>query len=175
MDPLSKKAVKYQKKPRVFEKFSSTEKELFREANGITKRNKSQKENHEKKVQEMLEKENFPKSYMPINTTILKNYEKFYDKSLPDCEELDSNDMCRIFNKYDRTNTGIINKSEIQFLFFDIKNTLTKSIDINEKKFIDNMLDFYSKAKETCTIIDVKKCFSKILYDNRSNSVKCLK
>src|SRR5690606_19835614 len=94
-----------------------------------------------------------------------------YDKSLPDCQELDSNEMMRIFNKYDRANIGLINKSEIQFLFFDIKNNLMKTMDINEKKFIDNMLDFYAKANETCTVTDIKKCFSRILYDTRSNSV----
>lgn len=120
----------------------------------------------------MNEKEKFLKDYFPINKNITKNYEKYYNKSLPNCALLDTNEIRRIFTHYDKTKMGLIRKSDLQFLFYDIKNELSKAnFEINEKKFIDNMLDFYSKASETCSIEDVKISFNKICYDNSSNAI----
>jgi hypothetical protein len=119
----------------------------------------------------MAKSEQFPRKYIPNNATIIKNFEKYYDKLQPDCPELDTNEIRRIFNKYDKCNLGLINKNQIQFLFFDIKNILERNQNISEKKFIDNMLDFYSKTGDSTSVSDIKKCFSKILSDNKSNNV----
>jgi hypothetical protein len=99
----------------------------------------------------------------------------YYDKSVPDCVELDNNEIRRVFSTYDKTNIGLIKRNEVQFLFLDIKNILSKTMIINEKKFLDQMLDFYSKAKETCTLSDVKKCFNKILHDYKSDTLNKIK
>jgi hypothetical protein len=124
----------------------------------------------EKKLSELLEKEKFPRNFIPKNNVMEKLDSVYYDKSLPDCVELDNNEIRRVFSTYDKTNLGLIKRNEIQFLFFDVKNILSKTSVINEKKFLDLMLDFYSKAKETCSLSDVKKCFNKILHDFKSDT-----
>lgn len=160
---------------KVYEKFSDTENDLFREAERILLRNKKNEEIKQKKITELLDKEKYPKGYIPKNEVIEKLDSVYYDKSVPDCVELDNNEIRRVFSTYDKTNIGLIKKNEIQFLFLDLKNILSKTLIINEKKFLDQMLDFYSKAKETCTLSDVKKCFNIILHDYKSDTLKKIK
>ena len=164
--------MKYVKRLKVYENFSITEKELFREAERILKREKKKEENNKKRQLELIDKEKFPKSYIPKNNIIERLESANYDKNIPDCLELETNDIRRIFNTYDKTNIGLIKKNEIQFVFLDIKNVLSKTITINEKKFLDLMLDFYAKSKETCSISEIKKCFGNILHNHHSESVK---
>jgi hypothetical protein len=170
LDPLSKKVVKREKKLKIYEKYSVTEKELFKEADRIIKKRNKKEELMEKKKQELLEKEKYPKNYIPKNNVIEELDSHYYDKTVSDCVELDNNEIRRIFNTYDKSSIGLVKKNEIQYIFLDIKNVLSKSIVINEKKFIDLMLDFYAKSKETCTVSDIKKCFNNILHDSKSNT-----
>jgi hypothetical protein len=172
LDPLSKKHVKREKKLKVYEKFSQTEKELFLEAKHIHKRRKSFEEKIKMKQEELINQEKYPKTFIPNNSIILQNYEKYYDKSLPDCFELDNDEIRRIFNSYDPSNLGMIKKNDIKHLFFEIKNSLIRSkIQVNEKKFINNMLIFYSNSADTCKISEIKKCFSKIIYNIHTNFI----
>jgi hypothetical protein len=169
-DPLSKKPGARVKKLKVYEKYSVTEKLLFKEAENIILSRKRDEENKEKQVMELQDREKFPKNFIPKNEVINKIDAQYYDTSQPDCSELDTNEIRRVFGTYDRANLGIIKKNEIQYLFNDIKNILSRSLFINEKKFISLMLDFYARSGELCSISEVKKCFSKILHDYNSNS-----
>lgn len=109
---------------------------------------------------------------MPFNKTIMNNFDKYYDKTLADCIQLENNNVRRIFNKYDPKNSGYIKKSDIQFVFMELKNYLIENNnEVNEKRLINLMLDFYAKANETCTVNEIKKCFANILSDNKTNVV----
>lgn len=124
-----------------------------------------------KKNEEILENEKIPKNYIPINTTIQRLHDKYYDKRISSCPELDNYEVRKLFGKYDKANIGAIQKNHLKFLFNDIKNLLAKTLHINEKKFIDNFINFYFKSKESVSIEDVKKCFGVILHEHRSNIV----
>ena len=171
MDPLSKKETKGNFRNKVDENISIIEKEMFKEGEKILRNKKLKEAEKLKKQEEILEKEKVPTNYIPINITIKKLHERYYDKSIPTCPELDNNEVKLIFSKYDKSSMGIIQKSHIQFVFYDIKHFLSKINYINEKKFVDNFLDFYTKSKETCTIEEIKKCFGVILHEHRSNIV----
>jgi len=171
LDPLSKKDTKGNLRNKDHEYISIIEKEMFEEAEKILKNKKLIEAEKLKKQEEILEKERIPLNYIPINITIKKLQERYYDKSIPTCSELDNKEVNLIFSKYDKSNMEMIQKSHIQFIFYDIKHFLSKNYYINEKKFVDNFLDFYTKSKETCTIEEIKKCFSVILHEHRSNIV----
>ena len=64
-DPLSKKKVKRVKRPKVYENFSQTEKELFLQAKHILKRDQRLEEEKEKINQEVIEREKYPDGYIP--------------------------------------------------------------------------------------------------------------
>ncbi len=96
---------------KVYEKFSDTENDLFREAERILLRNKKNEEIKQKKITELLDKENYPKGYIPKNEIIEKLDSVYYDKSVPDCIELDNNEIRRVFSTYDKTNIGLIKKN----------------------------------------------------------------
>lgn len=103
----------------------------------------------------------------------MNNIEKYYDKIQPEATELNNNEIRRLFNRYDEKGLGYIGKSDIQYLFLDVKNQLQKSdIKINEKVFINKMLTFYTNSKEICTIDSVKKCLSEIIHNDRDTLLK---
>ena len=90
------------------------------------------------------------------------NFEKYYDKKQVLCPELEDNETDRLFNKYDRANTGKIKKEDIQMLFFDIKDLLqNRGVEFNENKLINHMLNFYAQSGELVTKDDIKKCYGK--------------
>ena len=134
-DPLSKKKIKRVKRPKVYENFSQTEKELFLQAKHILKREQKLEEEKEKINQEVIEREKYPDGYIPYNNIMSANMEKYYNKNIAACPELDDNEMNRLFNKYDKNNTGKFRKQDIQMLFFDIKDLLEKrKIEFNNEK-----------------------------------------
>ena len=95
---------------------------------------------------------------------------KYYNTKQFVCNELEGNDVNRLFHRYDSTNTGIFRKDDIQMIFFDIKDLLQqKGIEINENKLINFMLDFYSQAEEFVTKNDIKNCYNKILHQYKAN------
>jgi hypothetical protein len=173
MDPLSKRPVKKVHKLKVYETFSNTEKFLFNEAKFIIQRDLAEAEHKLKLEKELLDKEKVPKGYLPLNKTFNKNMERFIDKSLPDCIELDNNHILRLLSYYDGGNKGYISKNRMSDLFNDIKNELVKQgIRINEAKFTNEFLNFYVTAEEQCSIQSIKKCFNNILHNNWSEMVK---
>ena len=96
---------------------------------------------HKQKVQnELIEREKYPSNYIPYNKIMDENMSKYYNTKASLCTELDGNEMNRLFNRYDSTNTGIFRKDDIQMIFFDIKDLLQKKgVDINENKLINVM------------------------------------
>ena len=172
-DPLSKQPVKKQKRLKVYENFSQVEKNLFNEANQILNKRK-QNEKHKQKVQnELIEREKYPTNYIPYNKIMDENMSKYYNTKVSLCTELDGNEMNRLFNRYDSTNTGIFRKDDIQMLFFDIKDLLQKKgVEINENKLINFMLEFYSQADDFVTKNDIKNCYNKILHQYKANMLK---
>ena len=172
-DPLSKKKIKRVKRPKVYENFSQTEKELFLQAKHILKREQKLEEEKEKINQEVIEREKYPDGYIPYNNIMSANMEKYYNKNIAACPELDDNEMNRLFNKYDKNNTGKFRKQDIQMLFFDIKDLLEKrKIEFNENKLINHMLNFYAKADEFVTKDDIKQCYGVILHQYKANMLK---
>lgn len=172
-DPLSKKKVVRVKRPKVYENFSITEKELFLQAKHIIKRDKRLEEEKEKINQEVIEREQYPDGYIPYNNIMSSNMERYYNKNIAACPELDDNEMNRLFNKYDRNNTGKFKKDDIQMLFFDIKDLLEKrKVEFNENKLINQMLIFYAKAGDYVTKDDIKQCYGIILHQYKANMLK---
>ena len=102
-----------------------------------------------------------------------KNMEKYYDKKVVACPELEDNEMNRLFSKYDTTGTGMIKKDDIQLIFFDIKDILEKrKVEFNENKLINHMLQFYASSANLVSKDDIKKCYGKILHEFKSNMLK---
>ena len=161
------------KKLKVYENYSTTEKELFQEARRIIQRDIMLKKEEERIQIEVIEREKYPDGYIPYNNIMSGNMEKYYDHKIAECPELDDNEMDRLFNKYDKDNTGKFKKQDIQLLFFDIKDLLEKrKVEFNENKLINHMLDFYANAGEFITKDDIKKCYGKILHQYKSNMLK---
>lgn len=103
----------------------------------------------------------------------MKNFEKYYDKISPEALELNNNDIRRVFGKYDSQGLGYINKSDIQYIFLDIKNILEKANKkLNERIFVNKMLTFYTQSDEICTIENIKKCLSEIINSDKSANIK---
>jgi hypothetical protein len=172
-DPLSKKKVKRPKRLKVYEKFSTIEKELFDEVDNIIKKRELDEEENKKIQQELIEKEKYPKGYIPYNNIMAGNFEKYYNKNIVTCPELEDNEMDRLFNKYDNNNTGKFKKSDIQLIFFDVKDLLSKrKIEFNENKLINEMLNFYASSGDFVTKDDIKKCYGKILHGFKANIIK---
>ena len=69
---------------------------------------------------ELIEREKYPANYIPYNKIMDENMSKYYNTKASLCTELDGNEMSRLFNRYDSTNTGIFRKDDIQMIFFDI-------------------------------------------------------
>ena len=110
---------------------------------------------------------------MPLNNNVLSNIEKNYDKIPPEANELNNNEIRRLFNRYDEKGLGFINKEDIQYLFLDVKNQLMKSeVRLNEKIFINKMLTFYTNSKEVCSIDSIKKCLSEIIHSDKDMTSK---
>jgi hypothetical protein len=176
MDPLSKKIIKREKKLKVYETFSTVERYLFQDAKGIIKRDI---ENEEKKIKwdrEIFEKDRVPRNFLPLNKTFSKNVEKYIDTNLPDCVELDNNEVRRLIGYYDISKKGYVNKTNISNLFNDIKNLLLKQgILINEFKYNNELLNFYVTVEENCPIQSIKRCFNNILHNNWSEKVSLTK
>jgi hypothetical protein len=173
IDPLSKPPVKRVKRVKVYENFSSIEKSLFNEANQIMNKRKKDEEHKQKVQKELIEREKYPENYIPYNKIMDGNMKKYYNTKVSLCTELDGNEMNRLFNRYDSTNTGIFRKDDIQMIFFDIKDLLLhKGVDINENKLINFMLDFYSQADDFVTKDDIKNCYNKILHQYKANMLK---
>jgi hypothetical protein len=173
IDPLSKPPVKRAKRIKVYENFSSIEKSLFNEANQILNKRKKNEEHKQKVQKELIEREKYPENYIPYNKIMDENMKKYYNTKVSLCTELDGNEMNRLFNRYDSTNTGIFRKDDIQMIFFDIKDLLLhKGVDINENKLINFMLDFYSQADDFVTKDDIKNCYNKILHQYKANMLK---
>lgn len=108
-----------------------------------------------------------PKS-IPLNNKVLSNIEKYYDKILPEAQELNNNEIRRLFNRYDEKGLGFIDKEDIQYLFLDVKNQLMKKdIRLNEKVFINKMLSFWTNSSGVCSIDSVKKCLSEIIQSDK--------
>ena len=169
----SKSKAKKQKRLKVYETYSTTERELFQEARQIIQRDILMKQQEEKIRIEVIEREKYPDGYIPYNNIMGKNMEKYYDHKVAPCPELDDNEMDRLFNKYDKGNNGKFRKEDIQLIFFDIKDLLEKrKIEFNENKLINHMIDFYAKAGESVSKDDIKKCFGKILHQYRANMLK---
>ena len=172
-DPLSKKKVKRPKRLKVYEKFSTIEKELFEEVDNIIKKRELDEEENKKIQQELIEREKYPKGYIPYNNIMAGNFEKYYNKNIVTCPELEDNEMDRLFNKYDNNNTGKFKKSDIQLIFFDVKDLLSKrKIEFNENKLINEMLNFYASSGDFVTKDDIKKCYGKILHGFKANIIK---
>jgi hypothetical protein len=172
-DPLSKKKVKRPKRLKVYEKFSTIEKELFEEVDNIIKKRELDEEENKKIQQELIEKEKYPKGYIPYNNIMAGNFEKYYNKNIVTCPELEDNEMDRLFNKYDISNTGKFKKGDIQLIFFDVKDLLSKrKIEFNENKLINEMLNFYASSGDFVTKDDIKKCYGKILHGFKANIIK---
>jgi hypothetical protein len=172
MDPLSKKVVKRDKKLKVYETFSTVERYLFQEAKQIVRRDRDHEERRVKLEQEVIEKDKVPRSYLPLNKTFNKNTEKYMDKNVAECAELENNEIRRILGYYDTSKRGVINKNSISYLFNDIKNQLIKQgILINDSKYNNELLNFYVTAEENCSIPSIKKCFNNILHNNWSDKV----
>ena len=172
-DPLSKKKVKRPKRLKVYEKFSTIEKELFEEVDNIIKKRELDEEENKKIQQELIEREKYPKGYIPYNNIMAGNFEKYYNKNIVTCPELEDNEMDRLFNKYDISNTGKFKKGDIQLIFFDVKDLLSKrKIEFNENKLINEMLNFYASSGDFVTKDDIKKCYGKILHGFKANIIK---
>ena len=169
-DPLSKKAVKRPKRLKVYENYSLIEKNLFNEANQILKKRKKDEEIRQNILKEQFEREKYTDNYIPYNKIMEENLKKYYNTKQFVCNELEGNEMNRLFHRYDSTNTGIFRKDDIQMIFFDIKDLLQqKGIEINENKLINFMLDFYSQADDFVTKNDIKNCYNKILHQYKAN------
>ena len=169
-DPLSKKNGKRPRRLKVYENFSLIEKNLFNEANQILNKRKKDEEIRKNILKEQIEREKYPENYIPYNKIMDANMQKYYSTKQFGCDELETNDMNRLFHRYDSTNTGIFRKDDIQMIFFDIKDLLQqKGIEINENKLINFMLDFYSQAEEFVTKNDIKNCYNKILHQYKAN------
>jgi len=85
---------------------------------------------------------------------------------------LENNEIRRVFNFYDKEKIGFIKKSDVKFCFLDLKNALFQNkIELNEKLFINQMLDFYSKSSELAEIKAIKNVFYRLLYDKKSNQL----
>ena len=175
-DPLNKKIVKKDKRKKnlkVYENFSNLEKDLIRETKQIEKERKIKGEEKKKIDEEVVNREKYPNGYIPYNKIMYSNFEKYYDKKQVLCPELEDNETDRLFNKYDRANTGKIKKEDIQMLFFDIKDLLqNRGVEFNENKLINHMLNFYAQSGELVTKDDIKKCYGKILHQYKSNLLK---
>lgn len=172
-DPLSKKKVIRIKRPKVYENYSLTEKYLYNEVNNIIKRDKKIEEEKQKISQNVEDREKYPNDYIPYNSLMTKNMEKYYDKKVVACPELEDNEMNRLFSKYDTTGTGMIKKDDIQLIFFDIKDILEKrKVEFNENKLINHMLQFYASSPNLVSKDDIKKCYGKILHEFKSNMLK---
>jgi hypothetical protein len=172
-DPLSKKKVKRPKRLKVYEKFSTIEKELFEEVDNIIKKRELDEEENKKIQQELIEREKYPKGYIPYNNIMAGNFEKYYNKNIVTCPELEDNEMDRLFNKYDISNTGKFKKGDIQLIFFDVKDLLSKrKIEFNENKLINEMLNFYASSGDFVTKDDIKNCYNKILHQYKANMLK---
>ena len=101
------------------------------------------------------------------------NFEKYYNKNIVTCPELEDNEMDRLFNKYDISNTVKFKKGDIQLIFFDFKDLLSKrKIEFNENKLINEMLNFYASSGDFVTKDDIKKCYGKILHGFKANIIK---
>ena len=169
-DPLSKKHVKRPKRLKVYENYSLIEKNLFNEANQILNKRKKDEQIRQNILKEQIEREKYPENYIPYNKIMDENMKKYYSTKQFTCTELETNDMNRLFHRYDSTNTGIFRKDDIQMIFFDIKDLLQqKGIEINENKLINFMLDFYSQADDFVTKNDIKNCYNKILHQYKAN------
>ena len=182
-----------------FHKFSTTEKELFEESDNIVLKYKALEELARLKVLKQLQLDDLPKGYAPNNRLIENNYEKYYRLDSQFCPELETNEMRRIFSLYDASKslfyfilpyftlyslilpyiksyrieaTGSIHKKELKFLFFDVKNLLNKNgVELIERKFMNTMIDFYSKSKELIKVSEIKKKFFEILHEIKSNKI----
>lgn len=102
----------------------------------------------------------------------MQNIEKFYDKITHEANQLNNNEIRRIFSKYDANCCGYIDKLDVQYVFLDVKNVLEKqNIYLNEKVFINKMLSFYTQSPELCSIENIKQCLSDII-NNEKNLTK---
>jgi len=130
-------------------------------------------EEKQKKAQSITDKEKFPPKYAPLNKNVLKNIEKYYisDKDFK-CKELENNEIRRIFNYYDKDSSGFVKKSDIKFVFLDIKTALfNNSIELNEKLFTNSMLEFYAKCSELVDIKEIIKIFYNLIFDDKNNMI----
>lgn len=69
--------------------------------------------------------------------------------------------------------TGQIPKKDLKYLFYDLKDCLESiNIEIIERKFLNNFLDFYSKCADVVSIAEIKSKFFDIINVVKSNQVK---
>lgn len=181
MDPLkanSNTNTLHKSKPKkIFNKYSTTERELFQEAGDILKKYKQRDESELARLQRQIKEEEKSK-IMPNNALIEKNFEKFYRVDSKFCKEMETNEIMRIFNAYDKGKfiyvdmTGKIPKEDLKYLFYDIKDCLEGfNIEILERKFLNIFLDFYSKCPDSVSIADIKIKFFDIINVVESNQV----
>ena len=76
-------------------------------------------------------------------------------------------------NFYKIESTGFINKKDIRFLFFEIKEALAfRNHHLNEKLFMNKMLQFYTNSKELVPFKEMKLFFYELLNDIKPNTVE---
>jgi len=92
---------------------------------------------------------------------------------MTECPELETNEIRRIFFYYDPRSTGFLQKKDIKYLLFEIKTTLENNkTQINEKVFVDKMLNFYHNSSDKISFLDVKVFFYEILNHIKPKTVK---
>ena len=112
-DPLSKKHIKRPKRVKVYENYSLIEKNLFNEANQILNKRKKDEKIRQDILKEQIEREKYPENYIPYNKIMDENMKKYYNTKQFVCNELEGNDVNRLFHRYDSTNTGIFRKKNL--------------------------------------------------------------
>ena len=129
-------------------------------------------------------KDKLPKDYIPVNDELVKCFKSRYSSDkMTECQELENNEVRRIFNYYDPSNiikiyhilkesSGFLEKKDIKYLFFEIKDTLYKNkIQVNEKSFVNKMLNFYNSSKDKVPFSDVKVFFYELLNNIKPKTV----
>jgi hypothetical protein len=111
--------------------------------------------------------------FIPLNNTVLKIMESnpYQEKERQDIHHIfEKNEILRIFNSYDKGKQGSIRKSDITFIFNDLKETIEKNkITINDKKYMDVQLELFINSDDRVAIENIKKSFSKILIIKKEN------
>jgi len=71
--------------------------------------------------------------------------------------------------------TGFLQKTDLKFLLFELKDILENNKHlINEKTFVNKMLSFYNSSSDKISFLDIKVFFYEILNNIKPKTVNIL-